>query len=151
MRSPCTATKRSPRSPQLEKARVQQRRPNAAKSKTNKINKLIKNKKIKSYVFQRNQRRKKYIVFYIHHITSRFQCSSSLPVDLSYHLPVPFVPKTSFSVSLLATNFVFVFLEMYLPLIFERQFIWILRFWLIVLFPSVFEYIVPVSSGLRCF
>ena len=31
MRSPCTATKSSPRSPQLEKARVQQRRPNAAK------------------------------------------------------------------------------------------------------------------------
>ena len=31
MRSPCTATKSSPRSPQLEKARVQQGRPNAAK------------------------------------------------------------------------------------------------------------------------
>ena len=31
--SPCTATKSSPRSPQLEKARVQQRRSNAAKNK----------------------------------------------------------------------------------------------------------------------
>ena len=37
MRSLRTATKGSPRSPQLEKARVQQRRPNAAK-----INKLKK-------------------------------------------------------------------------------------------------------------
>ena len=35
MRSLCTATKSSPRSPQLEKARVQQRRPNAAKNKIN--------------------------------------------------------------------------------------------------------------------
>ena len=33
MRSPRTATKSSPRSPQLEKARAQQRRPNAAKKK----------------------------------------------------------------------------------------------------------------------
>ena len=33
MRSPRTTTKSSPRSPQLEKARVQQRRPNAAKYK----------------------------------------------------------------------------------------------------------------------
>ena len=33
MRSPCTTTKSSPRSPQLEKANVQQRRPNAAKNK----------------------------------------------------------------------------------------------------------------------
>ena len=33
MRSPRTATKSSPRSPQLEKARAQQRRPNAAKNK----------------------------------------------------------------------------------------------------------------------
>ena len=33
MRSPRTTTKSSPRSPQLEKALVQQRRPNAAKSK----------------------------------------------------------------------------------------------------------------------
>ena len=41
MRSPRTATKSSPRSPQLEKARVQQQRPNAAKNK----NKLKKNKK----------------------------------------------------------------------------------------------------------
>ena len=32
MRSPHTATKSSPRSPQLEKARAQQRRPNAAKN-----------------------------------------------------------------------------------------------------------------------
>ena len=37
MRSPHTATKSSPRSPQLEEARTQQRRPNAAK--INKINK----------------------------------------------------------------------------------------------------------------
>ena len=33
MRSPRTATKSSPRSPQLEKAPAQQRRPNAAKNK----------------------------------------------------------------------------------------------------------------------
>ena len=33
MRSPRTETKSSPCSPQLEKARVQQRRPNAAKNK----------------------------------------------------------------------------------------------------------------------
>ena len=35
MRSPCTATKSSLYSLQLEKARVQQRRPNAAKKKKN--------------------------------------------------------------------------------------------------------------------
>ena len=40
MRSPCTATKSSPRSPQLEKARVQQQRPSTAKN--NKINKIFK-------------------------------------------------------------------------------------------------------------
>ena len=39
MRSPCTVTKSSPSSPQLEKARAQQRRPNTAK------NKLISSKK----------------------------------------------------------------------------------------------------------
>ena len=33
MRSPCTTTKSSPRSPQPEKARTQQQRPNAAKNK----------------------------------------------------------------------------------------------------------------------
>ena len=33
MRSPRTATKSSPHSPQLEKARAQQQRPNAAKNK----------------------------------------------------------------------------------------------------------------------
>ena len=42
MRSPRTVTKSSPCSPQLEKARMQQRRPNAAKNK--KIN-LFKKKK----------------------------------------------------------------------------------------------------------
>ena len=44
MRSPCTATKSSPRSVQLEKARTQQQRPNAAKNflKINNKNKLIK-------------------------------------------------------------------------------------------------------------
>ena len=36
MISPCTAMKSRPRSPQPEKARVQQRRPNAAKNKINK-------------------------------------------------------------------------------------------------------------------
>ena len=41
MRGPCTAAGSGLRSPQLEKARVQQRRPSAAK---NKINKLIKKK-----------------------------------------------------------------------------------------------------------
>ena len=35
-RSPCTVTKKSPRSPQLEKTRVQQWRPNAAKNKQTK-------------------------------------------------------------------------------------------------------------------
>ena len=39
MRSPRTAPKSSPRSPQLEKARVQQQRPNAAKNKINKFKK----------------------------------------------------------------------------------------------------------------
>ena len=39
MRSPRTATKSSPRSPQLEKAHVQQRRPNAAKKKKKKAKK----------------------------------------------------------------------------------------------------------------
>ena len=37
MRSPCIATKCSPHSPQLEKARVEQRRPKAAKKKKKKI------------------------------------------------------------------------------------------------------------------
>ena len=41
MRSPRTPTKSSPRSLQLEKARVQQRRPNAAKKKKIKKNKFI--------------------------------------------------------------------------------------------------------------
>ena len=36
MRNPCTAVKNSPRSPQLEKARAQQRRPNAALKKNKK-------------------------------------------------------------------------------------------------------------------
>ena len=45
MRSPRTTMKSSPRSPQLEKARAQQRRPNAAKNKINKINKFILKKK----------------------------------------------------------------------------------------------------------
>ena len=40
MRSPCTASKTSPRSPQLQKAHAQQRRPNTAK------NKIIKKKLI---------------------------------------------------------------------------------------------------------
>ena len=39
MRSSHTAVKSSPRSPQLEKARAQQQRPNTAKNK-NKLNKL---------------------------------------------------------------------------------------------------------------
>ena len=43
MRSPCTATKSSPRLPQLEKARARQQRLNTAKNK--KINKFIKKKK----------------------------------------------------------------------------------------------------------
>ena len=43
MRSPRTAMENSPHSPQLEKARAQQRRPNAAKNKQ--INKFIKKKK----------------------------------------------------------------------------------------------------------
>ena len=41
MRSPCTATKSSPRSPQLEKARAQQQRPNTAKNTNKQINKKI--------------------------------------------------------------------------------------------------------------
>ena len=36
MRSPRTAMESSPHSPQLEKARAEQRRPNAAKTKQNK-------------------------------------------------------------------------------------------------------------------
>ena len=42
MRSPWTATKSSPRLLQLEKARAQQRKPNAAKNKQ--MNKFIKKK-----------------------------------------------------------------------------------------------------------
>ena len=42
MRSPCTATKSSPRSPQLEKAYAQQRRPNTAKKKEKKKKKKTK-------------------------------------------------------------------------------------------------------------
>ena len=44
MRSLRTATKSSPRSPQPDKARTQQQRPNAAKNK-NKLNKLKKKKR----------------------------------------------------------------------------------------------------------
>ena len=44
MRGPCTAMKSGPRSPQLEKALAQKRRPNTAKNK--KINKLKKKKKV---------------------------------------------------------------------------------------------------------
>ena len=46
MRSLGTATKSSPCLPQLEKARVQQRRPNAAKIKNKQTNKNLKNKKM---------------------------------------------------------------------------------------------------------
>ena len=48
MRSPRTATKSNPGSPQLEKARVQQQRPNTAKNKINKIKK----KKKKMWISQ---------------------------------------------------------------------------------------------------
>ena len=55
MRSPCTATKSSPRSPQLEKACVQQQRPNAAKNKYIKLinfqKKVFKNKQTKNNTF----------------------------------------------------------------------------------------------------
>ena len=50
MRSPHTAMKSSPRSPQLEKAHAQQRRPNAAKNKINNKSKYIK-KKLKAFSF----------------------------------------------------------------------------------------------------
>ena len=46
MRSPCTATKSSPRSPQLEKAHAQQWRPNTAKNKQI-INKFLKKKEMR--------------------------------------------------------------------------------------------------------
>ena len=46
MRSPRTATKSSPHLPQLEKAREQQRRPNAAKNKINKISKFKRKRKL---------------------------------------------------------------------------------------------------------
>ena len=49
MGSPRTATKSSPRSPQLEKAHAQQRKPNAAKNKINLKNKLINFKKKEAY------------------------------------------------------------------------------------------------------
>ena len=42
MRSPCTAMKSSPRSPQLEKAHAQQRRPNVAKKKKKKKEDIVK-------------------------------------------------------------------------------------------------------------
>ena len=41
MRSPCTVTKSSPGLAQLEKAHMQQRRPNAAKKKNNKLKKRM--------------------------------------------------------------------------------------------------------------
>ena len=44
MRSPRTAMKSGPHSPQLEKACAQQRRPSTAKNLKNQINKLIKKK-----------------------------------------------------------------------------------------------------------
>ena len=44
MKSPRPTTKRSPRSPQLEKAHVQQRRPNAAKNKLKKKKAQLKKK-----------------------------------------------------------------------------------------------------------
>ena len=47
MRSPCTTMKSSPCSRQLEKARVQQRRPNAAKKKK----RIKKKKKLKNRAF----------------------------------------------------------------------------------------------------
>ena len=56
MRSPCTATKSSPRSPQLEKARVQQRRTNAANKKERK--KILK-KPSEESVRQRERRARK--------------------------------------------------------------------------------------------
>ena len=48
MRSPCAATKSSPRSLRLEKARAQQRRPNAAKNKERKKERKKKEKKKES-------------------------------------------------------------------------------------------------------
>ena len=50
MRSPCTSAKSSPRLAQLEKAHVQQGRPNATKNKFKKkrLNKFSKNKKMVS-------------------------------------------------------------------------------------------------------
>ena len=50
MRSPRITTKSCPRSPQLEKACAQQRRPNTAKNKINKINKFIKKKEDITFV-----------------------------------------------------------------------------------------------------
>ena len=44
MRSPCTAAKSCPHSPQLEKAHTQQRRPNAAKKKIKNIHTINKKK-----------------------------------------------------------------------------------------------------------
>ena len=52
MRSLRTAGKSSPRSPQLEKARAQQQRPNAAKNKLKKINLW----KEKSVMFEKKKR-----------------------------------------------------------------------------------------------
>ena len=49
MRSLCTATKSSPHSPQLEKARTQQRKPNAAKKHINKFLKKEKKKVIQAH------------------------------------------------------------------------------------------------------
>ena len=49
MRSPHTATKSSPRSPQLEEAQAQQQRPNAAKTKSVKINKFKEKTKPKTF------------------------------------------------------------------------------------------------------
>ncbi|KAJ8789344.1 hypothetical protein J1605_021871 [Eschrichtius robustus] len=53
MRSPCTSTKSSPHSLQLEKARVQQRRPNAAKNnwKSSTLGKNLVNAQQTVYIF----------------------------------------------------------------------------------------------------
>ena len=50
MSSPCTATKSSPRSPQLEKVHAQQQRPNATKNKINLFKKKKKMGLIKVFV-----------------------------------------------------------------------------------------------------
>ena len=104
MRSPHTAMKSSPRSPQLKKARAQQRRPNAAKNKL--INKLIlKIKRKQRPIFPESKPIHTYILFCIFSffnfllwVVSKIKIakqyygsSKNINVELPRELAIPFL------------------------------------------------------------